>query len=204
MSTLYPIVEGHGEVEAVPLLLRRLCQAAGEFYLKIGRPLRRHYSDLMKKDGVEKAVRLACLQPDCGSILLLFDSEDYCPKELAPTIRTWAQEAAAPIPCEVVLAYREYETWFLSAIESLRGHYGIDENAVPPLDPESRRDAKSALEGYMRQGFSYDPVVDQPRFTRQFDLAQAYRRSRSFRKMVKAFGSLMNISSPWPPTHWLD
>jgi hypothetical protein len=157
--------------------------------------------------GIEKAVRLALLQPDCASILFLFDSEDACPRELAPRVLGWAQHAAGRQPCFVVLAYREYETWFLAGIESLRGKCGIQNNASVLPDCESRRGAKEALEEYMASSNSYHETSDQARLTAALDLRLAYARSRSFRKMVKFVGDLATTlginCTPWPPANWL-
>lgn len=205
---IQPIVEGHGEVSAVPVLLSRLCDEAKAFSVEIGRPIRRNLSDLMKKDGVQKAVMLALKQENCSAILIIFDSEDFCPKELAPEILSWAREAVYGTPCEIVLAYREYETWFLASIESLRGKYGIPRDAVPLPNPESRRGAKEAIEEYMPRGYSYDETVDQPKFSAVFDMKLAYSRSRSFRKFVKSFGilisSVIQDGVIWPPAEWQD
>lgn len=204
---IQPIVEGHGEVEAVPILLRRLRDEAKAFEIEIGRPIRRPASDLIRKEGIQRAVQLARLQSECGAILVLFDSEDSCPKELAPRLQRWASEAAVGIPCGVVLAHREYEAWFLASLNSLRGKCGIREDAEPFPFPEGPRGAKEAVESQMRPSASYDEIVDQPSLTAQFDMAMAFRGSRSFRKLVNSFGSLvhgMGVKSLlWPPA-WAE
>lgn len=201
-----PIVEGHGDVQAVPFLLRRLLGEAGLHAIGVGRPIRRKVSELRTQTGIEKAVRLALLDPQCAAILFLFDSEDSCPRELSRMVLGWAQQAAAAKPCFVVLAYREYETWFLAAIESLRGKCGIRDDATVLPDCETRRGAKEALEEYMPRNRSYHETTDQAKLTAQFDLALAYSRSRSFRKMVKFVGDLaatLGITcASWPPTAW--
>lgn len=203
---LYPIVEGHGEVEAVPVLLRRLLAEAQCQHIAVGRPIRRTQSQLHSKEGVQAGVRLALLQPECAAVVVLFDGEDDCPKELAAPVRAWAREAAAGTPCDVVVAYREYETWFLAAIESLRGQYGIAKDASPPADPDSKRDAKGALEAFMPASRAYSETLDQPAMSALFDLSLAHRRNRSFRKLVKAFGDLLTqLRQPipaWPPAGW--
>jgi hypothetical protein len=203
---IYPIVEGHGEVEAAPVLLRRLraeakCQSIG-----VGQPIRRTQSQLRSKEGIQAGVRLALLQPECAAVVILFDGEDDCPKELAASVRAWAREAAAGKPCDVVIAYREYETWFLAALESLRGQYGIPRNANAPANPESKRDAKGALEEFMPADRAYSETGDQPAMSAVFDMGQAHRRNRSFRKLVKAIGELLTqLRQPlpaWPPAEW--
>jgi hypothetical protein len=56
---VYPIVEGHGEVEAAPVLLRRLPAVAQCSHIGVGRPIRRTQSQLRNKKGVQVGVRLA-------------------------------------------------------------------------------------------------------------------------------------------------
>jgi hypothetical protein len=204
---IYPIVEGHGEVAAAPVLLRRLVAEAGCHGVGVGTAIRRTQSQFRGRETVQAAVRLAALQPQCAAIVLLFDGEDDCPKELAEEVRVWAREAAGDIPCDVVVAYREYETWFVSALESLRGSYGIRNDAEAPANPESRRDAKGWLEEFMPPTRSYSETGDQPGMSQTFDMALAHRRNRSFRKLVKTVGDLLTqIHQPlnqWPPAGWL-
>lgn len=203
---MYPIVEGHGEVEAVPVLLRRLLAMADCQKLGVGRPIRRTQSQLRSKEGIQAGVRLALLQPGCSAIVILFDGEDDCPVSLAAQVREWAREVSIDKPCDVVVAYREYETWFLAAIESLRCQYGIRDDAAPLANPESRRDAKGALEEYMPSDRAYSETGDQPAMSAIFDLRLAHQRNRSFRKLVKAVGEmLVQLRQPlpdWPPAGW--
>jgi hypothetical protein len=203
---VYPIVEGHGEVEAAPVLLRRLLAEADCQNVGVGRPIRRTQSQFRSKEGIQAGVRLALLQPECAAVVILFDGEDDCPKELAAQVRGWARAVAAGTPCDVVVAYREYETWFLAALESLRGQYGIARNAAAPANPESKRDAKGALEEFMPPDRAYSETGDQPAMSAVFDMGLAHRRNRSFRKLVKAIGELLTqLRQPlpaWPPAGW--
>ena len=203
---VYPIVEGHGEAEAAPVLLRRLLAEADCQNVGVGRPIRRTQSQLRSKEGIQAGVRLALLQPECAAVVILFDGEDDCPKELAAQVRAWAREVASGKPCDVVVAYREYETWFLAALESLRGQYGIARDAAAPANPESKRDAKGALEEFMPPDRAYSETGDQPAMSAVFDMGLAHCRNRSFRKLVKAIGDLLTqLRQPlpaWPPTEW--
>jgi hypothetical protein len=204
---LYTIVEGVGEVSAVPVLLRRLVHdEAGCHAVQVGPPLRRKQHEFHREDAVHRAVRLAAMQPDCAGLLVLFDGEDVCPAETGARVLAWARAAAGAMPCEVVVAYREYETWFLAALNSLRGHCRIALGAQAPAEPEARRNAKGELESHMPAGASYSPTIHQARLTAIMDLAQAHRGSRSFRKLTKSVGSLLtHMGQPpaaWPPAHW--
>ncbi len=204
--TIQPIVEGHGDVAAFPVLLRRLVGEAQAWGVDIGRPIRRPRHSLAEQDGVRQAVQLALVQPDCRGVLVLFDGETDCPAQLGPTVQAWATHAAAGVPCGVVLAQKEYEAWFLAAIESLRGHRGVRIDAEPHPDPERPRGAKAQLEACMEHGMSYVETADQAAFSAIFSLSAAYRRSRSFRKLTDSFGAVIrgmghDIGS-WPPLGW--
>ena len=205
---IQPIVEGQGDVAAVPLLLRRLRDEAQAWGLDVGRAHRRQRTQLVKKDSLQNAVRVAALQEDCAGILVLFDADDDCPAELAPTLEQWAREAAGGIPCAVVMAYREYEAWFLASMEALRGKAGIRPEAVSHPHPELPRDAKGELERFMPRGASYSATVDQAPLTAHLDLQNVYRRCRSFRKLVTAFGALASSAgvapAVWPPAAWVS
>jgi hypothetical protein len=203
---IQPIVEGFGEVEAVPVLLRRLRDEAGVYAWDVNQPIRKKRSELVQESALRRAVKLAKLQIECRAILILFDSDDDCPKDLAPVLQGWAQAEAAPLPCAVVMAHREYEAWFLATVESLRGKRGIRDDALSHPQPEVPRDAKGQLETRMLPGRSYSETMDQAALTAQFDLAIAHARCRSFRHIVKAFGVLAGSSgtaiAQWPPSAW--
>lgn len=205
---IVPIVEGQGEETAVPLLLRRLRDEAKLWNLEVGRPIRQRRTQLVKKATLQAAVRIAAVREDCAAILVLFDADDDCPKECAPTLETWAHEASGEKPCAVVIANREYESWFLACMEALRGYCRIEAGAVSHHAPESVRAAKEELERHMPAGASYSPPVDQVKLTARLDLERAYRNCRSFRRLVKAFGALAAAAGVapevWPPTAWVS
>ena len=203
---IQPIVEGHGEVKAVPVLLRRLRDEAQAWQIDIGRPIRCSRGQLVQQAQLEQAVNLARRQPGCDAILIMFDGDKDCPAELGPRVHRWATVAAGDMPCEVVLPHREYEAWFLAAIESLRGVRGVRSDATPHPDPEAPRGAKEQLEARMDTGKSYLERTHQPAFSAQFSMDAAHARCRSFRKLTKSFGDLLcamgQTVDPWPPASW--
>lgn len=188
---IQPIVEGHGDVEAVPVLLRRL-QALNNSGFGVNRALRFPRSRIIQESGLRYAVEIAMKMPACAAILILIDADDDCPKELGPALAVCARAAAGRIPCDVVLANKEYESWFLASFDSLREKY-FRTDAVITAEPELIRGAKERVEQYMPQNVAYVERKHQPAMTALFDFNQAALRSRSFRKLVKAFGTLCDI-----------
>lgn len=201
---IQPIVEGAGEVEALPELLRRLRDESGAYALSFNRPLRKKRTELVQEAPLRRAIDLA-LRQGCEGILILFDSDKDCPKEIAPRVQAWAHAEAPQIPCEVVLAHCEYEAWFLGSLESLRGYRRIRADAVSLTEPESIRGAKERLQALFESG-SYSPTLHQTPLTAIFDLAAAHCNCRSFRRMVNAFGRLAEGAglslTDWPPSSW--
>jgi hypothetical protein len=96
---IIPIVEGHGEVAAVPILLRRIAEALEVQGIQVGRPIRCQRQKLMKPGELERAVELAALK--CGSdgrLLLLIDGDKDCPAELGPELLARARIVRNDIP----------------------------------------------------------------------------------------------------------
>ena len=121
------IVEGHGEVKAVPLLLRRLRKKAQTYPIEVNEPIRRHRSEFSDEAQVRKAVRLALKQDSPTPFCSSSTGTGMRIARRSRFRRSWVglQGEAAGKPCAAVMAYREYEAWFLACIESLRGKRGI-------------------------------------------------------------------------------
>lgn len=140
--------------------------------------------------------------------MIIFDADDDCPRELAPTIEGWANDESPHVPCAVVMANREYEAWFLASIESLRGRRGIREDAESHPDPEAPRAAKAQREERMIEGASYSETIDQPALTALFDMRPTHVSCRSFRRLIRVFGlfadALGHAVVNWPPLEWQE
>ena len=194
---IQPIVEGVGEVEAVPVLLRRLAAEMGVAYVPLGRPIRRDRGHLVKREGLEKAIDLARRQTGCRGILVLFDADDLCAKTGAMPLRQEAARIAATLPCPVVLANKEFEAWFLASLEDLSDRPAG--RASYPGDPDQKRGAKEELE--RRLAIYYHEPADQPKFTARMNLRRTHERSRSFRKLVKEYRLLL-LALGFAPDRW--
>lgn len=197
MISVVSIVEGDGEVAALPVLLRRL----GEWLtpgktLNIGRPIRVRREQFLNRDDIfcKQLTVAASMCPDPGWILILLDADDDCPEDLAETIHERAAAVAPGRNISVVLANREYEAWFIAAAESLDGKRGFASPARV-ADAESVRGAKQWMSKQIRQG-AYHEVVDQPAFSAHMDLQQAHDNSRSFRKLCGDWTNLMGMVAP--------
>lgn len=199
---IQPIVEGHGEVSAVPVLLRAIARRMDIHNVEIAPPIRRPRSKLADQESLSQAIELARIQPGCQAIMVLLDADDDCPKTFAPDLQAWAEGVAHPLACAVILAKKEYEGWFLACIESLRGFRGVLADSVSEAQPEEIRAAKARLEGKMQPGRKYLETTDQAALSAVADWEKVYGACRSFRKFVKETRRLLTACdlqpSPWP------
>jgi len=182
VAALVPVVEGRGEVAAVPVLVRRVLAAANLHHVPVARPVLGKRNQIVLPGEFERRLAIAERdREDAGAVLVLLDADDDCAVLLAQQLRPRAAAVSA-LPTAVVIAVREYEAWFLGAIESLRGARGIAVEAAAPLDPEARRDAKGAPSGAMTGARRYVEVADQPALSAAMDLDVAESACPSFAK----------------------
>lgn len=179
---LQPIVEGHGDEVALPVLLRRLCAGLGR-NVDVLRPMRIPRGRLVKQAELSRAVTFAAKYVSHDdAILVVFDADDDCPAALAPQVRQWGANSWAGSRFGVVIANHEFEAWFMAAAASLVAAGKLLPDSSAPPDPEAIRDAKGWLGE--RMGRRYSAVVDQPSFAGLIDLLAA-RGSRSFTKLER-------------------
>ncbi len=185
MTRIASIVEGYGEVEALPVLLRRLGEwKTPDLYAQVLPPIRVARDRFLNKPG-EFRRHLLLAAEKCGEngwILILLDADDDCPAELGRQTLEKARDIAPHRRISVVLANREYEAWFLAAAESLNGCRGFLVEELGEFDAEQPRNAKGWMGERMASG-TYRETTDQPAFSAKIDLDQAFNRSRSFRKL---------------------
>jgi hypothetical protein len=188
------IVEGHGECEAVPILIRRIAHSLDPaLSLEIDPVIRVPASRLIKQGEIERTVEYAARKiTGQRGILVLLDCDDGCPAESGPDLLHRAKVARPDLPVSVVLAKREYEAWFLAAAESLRGARGLATDIVRPEQPEEIRAAKEWLTERMSPGRSYSESSDQSALTAVFDMAAA-RSADSFDKCHREVERLLTL-----------
>lgn len=190
--TFIPIVEGHGEVSAVRILLRRLGERfSPETPITVLPPIRRSRDRFLLEGELEKDVQLAAEKlTGPGAILIILDTDGDCPAELGPSVLARAVAARPDRTIRVVLAHCEYEAWFLAAAQSLRGRRGLSTELSVPEDPEAIRGAKEWLRRNMLGSRTYSETVDQPAFTALFDI-DAARTCRSFDRLCRVIQNLL-------------
>jgi Domain of unknown function (DUF4276) len=210
MRRLILFVEGEGEADAVPTLVRRLLTEQGDWYdvLLDDSPFRVGSVDkLVKADfhDWKRFLRASLKRPNVGGVLLILDGDiakvagkDFCAAAVAKSLVGAAMHVGAgeTFSVAVVFARQEYETWLIAGVASLAGQRLPDGRLIvsnakaPDGDLElSPRDAKGWLRAIVEGG--YKPTRDQAALTRLVDLEVIRaRKLRSFRRLESAVSSL--------------
>lgn len=185
-----PIVEGHGEQQSAirTLITRTWTELLGGEYVNVLLPIRQPRSQLIKRDGLLRAVDFAELKlneiasTDRKLILVEFDADEDAPCVLAPSLLEVVRRERAHLDVAIVLAHQEFETWFAAAAESLSENFDLDACDVSP-DPEASGQRKGAVKRWMHG--AYSETADQIRLTQAMDLQLCRARSRSFDKLCR-------------------
>jgi hypothetical protein len=200
MSVLVPIVEGDGEVQAVPVLIRKYLTIKRRWDLQIARPKNAHgCGNLTKAGGLERFTELAFREPGCSGVLVLMDldEEEDCPAQLASRFVERIRAHGARRPVAVVFARREYEAWFLASLPTI-----VNRNiaGAPALGPGTRFDGDveglRSVKAWLSRSFQgtrvYKETEDQAPMTDLMDFCVAATRSRSFRRFTKGMSDLLH------------
>lgn len=197
------VVEGHGDVRALPLLatrvLRELLAITGAHWVIEADAIRHPRSRLVDESHpspkrpcelgmVGRAIDQA-LARDAAAVLLVVDADDDCPAAWGRSLPI--QAPSRPVPIAGVMASREFESWLLA------GHTVHQRAAARAVDPErSPRDAKKALSRLVR---GYTENTHQLEVTRTIDVRSAWENSASFDKLVRSIAKLVGTDPPPRP-----
>jgi uncharacterized protein DUF4276 len=189
------VVEGKGDVEALPNLCSRVRDYLGATdWFVDPQPVRQPRGSLVdearpspnrpcRTDGAGRAVQLALSRPADG-ILLTCDADDDCPAVWGPSAKEVVTRRAQG---DAVMVVREYEAWLLHAFdESDLARAGI-------TDPERIRGAKEKLRKLVP---GYKPTTHQLEITRKIDIERLRRASDSFDKLVRSLATIFGVTPP--------
>ena len=212
MKRIVLFVEGEGEADAVPRLVKRLLteQNAWDVVYLDDRPFRvGQVQKLLKESCGEWNRKLAASlkRRDVGGVLLLLDgditrigSEMFCAAETAKVLARVAAKIGGgkTFSVAVVFARQEYETWFIAGIQSLAGRHLPDGRVIDPSATapggdleENPRNAKGWLSQVIQGG--YKPTRDQATLSDMIDLQQVrVRQLRSFHRLESAISELVS------------
>ncbi len=199
MSVIVPIVEGPGDAEAIPVLLRKVLAYLNKSHIHVATPKNAHgCSNIERPGGLEKFVEHAFRTKECGGVLLVLDTDGdvRCPKTLAPALASRIRKYGARKPVAIVFAKNEYEVWFIASVESIagkpiKGNAGIAQGVTAPTSCESVRNPKAWIEKNFSNKQKYKETLHQAPLSALVDPATAAPRSRSFRRLIHAVEELV-------------
>lgn len=191
------IVEGDGDMKAVPVLVRRILEQheiydvvpSSDVHKRGDIPkVKGRFSDYFQAAILENNPVLCVLDFDCEKCNDV-EAEETDFQNLAATIRPGYPFAA----CFIV---KEFESLFLwdeltvkKVLPNRRLKYAF------PVDPETVRGAKEELSRGQASGWSYKPTVHQAKLAAQVDLNLLKKSSPSYRRLEAAVLSMAKTFS---------
>lgn len=191
------VVEGSGEENAVPSLVRRiLWERLRRYDIEIPRAKVKVAKGKENLTGKFEEFIEYALEDGCSAILVLLDADNDCPLELASDLAARASSLNAPVPIAIVCANSEYETWLICSLsdsegDEIRRRLGLPPSVVCPDNPESIRNAKDWLRRRQSER-NYKSNFDQDNLTHQIAIDAVHAKSRSFRRLCNAVQELVD------------
>lgn len=201
MNKLVLVVEGDGEVEAAPVLARRILYEYFEYYeiQQIQAINAGSNSSITTQNGLERFLEIARRIKDCKGVIVLLDSEekyrDY-PVTLVAKLVERTKSLNLPFPVAVVCARCEYESWFLGSLHTLAGTSNLKKDTIFEGNPEHKCNAKEWLTRQMPDVIIYKETIHQSAMTVKIDIPHLIENVRSFRRMVHAVEKQENTVTP--------
>jgi hypothetical protein len=180
------LVEGDGDMKAVPFLIRKLAEASG-FYdlIPCPNPIKCGEIPKLRKEGqLERFVQYACIRSESDSVILVVDCDDDCPVTTSGEFAARANLIAQRFRKKVGIAFiqKEFETLFLYSLRELSVSYPehgwLLKESDASTDWATVRGAKSELNRRMKN-YTYKETRDQVKFVSAIDIENVASTCRS-------------------------
>ena len=182
---VFAIVEGKGELKAVPNLLHRLWQANKKSPpLRTGKQPYKVHRDEFINNQVARREYLNEVgyraRQCCGGVLILLDTEKACCRDFLhgdkmKDIRTDINEILSGIPHFFALAEKGYESWLVAGFGGNNTEKGVSKKWL---------NANKYKTGRVK---NYRKTVDQRELTSQMDIQRARSVNPSFNRFCERF-----------------
>lgn len=219
MKKIVLFVEGEGEADAAPLLVKKLINEIPEAWQSVTLDLDPfrvgEVNRLLKANSFQKKLRAANCRGEVGGVIVLLDGDvkveknKLCAAKLGVEMAQLASEvgAGSTFSVAVVFALQEFESWLIASYESIGGNTLPDGREIPmgkklPDDVElAPRDAKKWWKECIGK---YKPSLDQAELTKLFDPDCVRKKKlRSFTRLESAVSEIVaaiksgnHVSSP--------
>lgn len=180
------LVEGDGDLKAVPFLIRRLADASGFYDLTpCPNPIKCGEIPKLRKEGqLERFVQYACTRSESDSVILVVDCDDDCPVTTSAEFAVRANPIAQRFRKKVGIAFiqKEFETLFLYSLRELSvnypGHGWLLKDSDTVTDWTAVRGAKGELNRRMKN-YTYKETRDQVKFVSAINIENVALTCRS-------------------------
>ncbi len=120
MAHIGLIVEGAGDQEALPVLLRTYLNTRNCGHVRLARPINtKGRGNLIKAGSLERFVRLAASEPGASGVLVLCDSDGDVPASLLKSLVERCSGTGVAVRVAVGIAVREFENWIVASSETV-------------------------------------------------------------------------------------
>jgi hypothetical protein len=179
------VVEGFGELDAVPVVVRAHLQAKGEWQVQPGRPFNCKGRDkVINVPGELERYIIGAAEPGAIGVLTILDEEGdgRCP--LGPSLQQRADVAVPHLKTPVTLAVRKFENWIAASGES------VFEKAWEP--PSNDYEGTGAVEFIERcQDGVYSKTAHQAGLASRMDHELVRSRCPSFERLQRCIDELL-------------
>lgn len=184
------VVEGDGEVGALPILVRRHLHENREIFdLGVEKPKNsKGRGNLEAPGGVERYSQYAALPDEVCGVLVLCDSDSDRVCEFGPELHERASAAVLGKPVIVTLAVKEFENWIVASAETI-------EDAEPVESADFEALGAEAIIRSWRYPRAYVKPLHQPGYAQQLDFDLVRERCPSFDRLVRCLDELIDACS---------
>ncbi len=187
MKRILLVVEGDGEVQAAPILARRVLHELHNGYeWDFDLHKRKDIAHLQANEWSNLRRYLAAAFNENMPILWMLDCDDGCPVDHARQFYSQVRNVELRQPLAFVFWVREYEAMFLYDRETLANKLDVRKFSDIPEKPEVRRDVKGWISAQLPSGRTYKPMVDQAALSASVDLKKLSKGYHSFRHFERA------------------
>lgn len=193
------MVEGQGEIESVPVVVRNILYAQGRYDVSVSRPMRvGGVHNLLNGEPFVRQFNYVANAPDNCGVLIVSDCDDGCPLEYRRRILDRIKRDCAKIdrPVGLVLINREFESLFLSQADHLAAtcDYFSPKDARTLVDTAQQvRNAKGVVKESISD-FSYKESRDQVKLAARLDTTLLHRH-RAGRRLGDAVFQVLRGAS---------
>lgn len=212
MPKIKPIVEGPGDVAALPIIIEKILKAYPQHRgWQILKPIMTQgCGNMLRVPGIERFVQRAQKEQGCSAVLVVIDGDaihelpenqrlqDDCSPSLANLLARRIRAIRPSVPVAVVVAKWEFEAWFLASLETIAGRRtgglaGLPETARFVGDVEQCLSPKDWINARLPHKHRYSETRDQVKLAKLLDINLVAPRSRSFQRLQHAVQEVVDF-----------